>query len=202
MTTDHKFWKSRFAAEGLGIRTVGRHDRSVEQNKSDYAIAAECFKTYVKTDIVESDRKSALELGYGLGHYAKLCHSLGFVNYVGLDFAAPPGPPLGANYVYRQGDVGEHFDLGRTFDLVMAIDVLFHITDDLRFEVALENIRRHASGVIYVTGIPEDRRIAAHVVHRELDRFRSLGTLIGVSHWRDTSIMRFRVNSQKLLGES
>lgn len=193
MKKDHEFWQARFAAEGSGIRKVGRRDRSVAQNEHDYAIAAEDFKNYVKTDLAESDRKSVLELGYGLGHYAKLCHALGFVDYTGLDFAAPPGPPLGPRYVYRNGDVGEPFDLGRTFDLVMVIDVLFHVTDDLRFEVALENIRRHASGVIYVTGIPNDHRIAAHVVHRDLGRFRSLGRLIAVTPWRDTAIMRFQV---------
>lgn len=187
--SDQKYWLKRFAGN-VDIRTVGCRDRSAGQNEKDYATAADLFKRCVASDLPK--RSSILDLGYGLGHYAKLCHALGFTDYVGIDFAAPPGPPLGSSYVYRQGDVGQRFDLGRKFDLVIAIDVLFHITDDARFETALDNIRRHASGVMYVTGIPHDRRIAAHVVHRDVDRFQTLGELIAIEPWRDTSIMRFR----------
>lgn len=187
--SDQKFWQNRFAG-CVDIRTVGCRDQSAAQNEKEYAIAAELFKRCVEIDLPK--RSSVLDLGYGLGHYAKLCHALGFTDYVGIDFAAPQGPSLGPRYVYRQGDVGQRFDLGRKFDLVIAIDVLFHITDDRRFEKALDNIRRHASAVMYVTGIPHDRCIAAHVVHRDLDRFRGLGSLIEILPWRDTTIMRFR----------
>lgn len=188
--SDQNFWQKRFSG-GVDIRAVGRRNLSVSQNEKDYATAAEQFRRFVEADL-GGRRGSVLDLGYGLGHYAKICHELGFSDYTGVDFAAPHGPPLGPRYVYQQGDIGEVFDLRRTFDLVLAIDVLFHITDELRFDVALKNIRRHYSGVAYVTGIPYDRRIAAHVIHRSLDRFRCLGELIEVSPWRDTSIMRFR----------
>ena len=191
MTADRTFWRNRYAA-GVDIRTVGCRDLTVQQNESQYALAAEQFKTFVATDL-GNRRESVLDLGYGLGHYAKVCHELAFADYVGVDFVASAGPSLGSRYAYQQGDIGETLDLGRTFDLVIAIDVLFHVTDDQRFETALQNIHRHASDVIYVTGIPEDRRIAAHVIHRDLKRFCGLGELIGVSPWRDTSIMRFRI---------
>lgn len=187
--SDQKYWHKRFAGN-VDICTVGCRDRSAAQNEKEYKAAAELFKSCVASDLPK--RSSVLDLGYGLGHYAKLCHVLGFTDYVGIDFAAPPGPPLGPSYVYRQGDIGQRFDLGRKFDLVLAIDVLFHVTDSTRFETALDNIRRHASGVMYVTGIPKDRRIAAHVVHRDVDRFQRLGDLIAIAPWRDTSIMRFR----------
>lgn len=188
--SDQKFWQNRFS-RGADIRTVGRCDQSVDQNETDYATAADRFRRFVETDL-GNKRGSVLDLGYGFGHYAKLCHELGFQEYVGVDFAAPHGPPLGSRYIYQQGDIGTSFDLGRSFDLVIAIDVLFHITDDLRFETALDNIHRHASGVVYVTGIPENKRIAAHVIHRDIDRFHRLGSLIAISDWRDTSIMRFK----------
>lgn len=193
--SDQKFWQKRFSG-GVDIRTVGRCDQSVMQNEKDYATAAEHFKHLVATDLI-GRRGGVLDLGYGLGHYAKLCHEIGFSDYAGIDFVAPPGPPLGSGYSYRQGDIGQRFDLGRSFDLVLAIDVLFHITDEPRFEAALDNISRHCSGVAYVTGITHDRRIAPHVIHRSLDRFRRLGKLIEVSPWRDTAVMRFRACMDK-----
>ena len=50
--------------------------------------------------------------------------------------------------------------------------------------------------VAYVTGVREDKRIAAHVVHRDISRFRKLGRLIAVVPWRDTAIMRFKLQTK------
>lgn len=191
---DRKFWQHRFSGS-VDIRTVSRRDQSVAQNETDYAAAAEQFKRFVEADL-GTRRDAVLDLGYGLGHYAKICHELGFKDYVGIDFAAPHGPPLGPRYNYQQDDIGEPFDLGRTFDLVIALDVLFHVTDDTRFETALDNIQKHAASIAYVTGVPEDRRIAPHVIHRDISRFQKLGRLIAVVPWRDTSIMRFKLQTK------
>lgn len=189
---DKKFWTNRYG-KVRDIRVVGFLQKTATQNEREYAEAAKLFKNYVNADLPPAQRGSVLEIGYGLGHYARLCKELGFKSYTGIDFAAPPGPPLGRGYTYQKGDAGEPFDLRRKFDLVMAIDILFHITDEPRFEQALTNIKRHASRVIYVTGRTKPQRIAAHVLHRGGERFSRLGKLITVSPWRDTAISRYRV---------
>lgn len=189
---DAKFWTNRYS-KVKDIRVVGFLQKSAAQNEKEYAQAAGLFRSYVNADLPPAQRGSVLEIGYGLGHYTRLCKELGFKSYVGIDFAAPPGPDLGPTYTYQKGDAGKPFDLKRKFDLVMAIDVLFHITDEPRFEQALENLKKHAGRVIYVTGRIRDQRIAAHVLHRDEKRFAKLGQRISVSKWRDTAISRYRV---------
>lgn len=194
MTTnaDEKFWTNRYG-KVKDIRVVGFLQKTPAQNEKEYAEAAKLFRSYVNADLPPAQRGSVLEIGYGLGHYSRLCKELGFRSYTGIDFAAPPGPDLGPTYTYQKGDAGVPFDLKRKFDLVMAIDVLFHITDEARFEQALQNLKRHAAKVIYVTGRVKAQRIAAHVLHRDGKRFAKLGKLIAVSRWRDTAMSRYRV---------
>jgi hypothetical protein len=189
---DERFWKERHARL-KDIRAVGLATRSVADNERDYVRQRAELQRYLDADLPRMRRDSALELGYGQGHWSRFCKDAGFARYVGLDFAAPRGPDLGSNYAYQRADVGARFDLKRRFDLVLAIDVLFHVTDEARFEIALDNIRRHAGGIIYVTGRMRDEKLAAHVIHRSLDRFRSLGRLISIHPWRDTAIARFSV---------
>ena len=190
---DTAFWRNRYARVH-DIRAVGFLQKTPAQNEKEYVQAARLFKSYVNEDLKLVERGSALEFGYGLGHYTRHCHDLGFKSYHGLDFAAPAGPSLGPTFTYGKADVGAPLDLKKRFDLVMAIDVLFHITDEPRFEQALTNIKKHAARIIYVTGRTRAERIAAHVIHRDLARFKRLGTLLTISPWRDTALMRFRVD--------
>ena len=192
---DRRFWTDHLTRFN-DIRAVTFGSKSVSENEAMFRVAAEQFRSYVNEDLpTASDRGSVLEIGYGLGHFTRVQKELGFRECLGLDFAAPPGPPLGRGYSYRQQDVGSPFDLRCRYDLVTAIDVLFHITDDARFAVALDNIRRHAGRFVYVTGRMEDRRFphAPQVVCRSLDRFRSLGTLVRHAAWRNNSIACFKV---------
>lgn len=186
---EQAFWKRRFSTI-KGIRAVGRRDLSAENNRLQYAEAAALFRKMVANDLPVGQRRSALDLGYGMGHYAALCRSLGFKSYVGLDFAGRKPPELGKEFVFRHQDIGQSFDLGRKFSLVMAIDVIYHVLCDEEFDVAIENMRRHASGVIYVTGLFQDLTIA-HCRHREPGRFARLGRLVDIQPWRDNKIARF-----------
>lgn len=190
---DKNFWRDKYRTT-TGLRTVGFANKSEQENAREYALGATRFIEYLNSDLPRPQRRTAMELGYGRGFYTKLLKTSGFTRYIGLDIAAPHGPPLGPGFEYRMGDAGVPLDLKEQFDLVMAIDVLFHITDEPRFENALSNLQRHVrpGGVIYVTGRTTDQKLAAHVVHRDLTRFKRLGKLIAVSPWRDTAFLRFR----------
>lgn len=190
---DRGYWKDRYKTV-RDVRVVGHRSWSVADNERHYAALQKQFRVALDKDLPRVHRESVLELGYGLGHYARVCRDGGFRSYFGVDFAAPPGPDLApVRFEYRQQDVGVAFDLGRRFDLVTAIDVLYHVTDEARFEVALDNIVRHASRFVYVTGLFRDVRPAPHVVHRPLARFSKLGVVIEVKPWRDTMLARFKV---------
>lgn len=193
---DRRFWQDHLK-RFPDIRAVTFGSKTVAENEAIFRRAAAQFRSYVDEDLPSAgSRGSALEIGYGLGHFTRVKKDLGFRECTAVDFAAPPGPLLGPRYTYLRRDAGERWDLGRRFDLVTAIDVLFHITDDARFETALDNIRlhAHAGGVVYVTGRMEDRTFpdAPQVVCRSLERFRRLGTLIRLEPWRNNAIACFR----------
>lgn len=191
---DKAFWQEKYRTT-KGLQTVGFQNKSEAQNAQEYAIGAQRFIEYLDADVPKDRRGSALEIGYGRGFYTQLLAKQGVKDYVGFDIAAPSGPALGPGFSYRQADAGASFDLARKFDIAIAIDILFHITDESRFENALDNLRRHTKpgGVIYVTGRTKRENLAVHVIHRDLARYqKKLGTLIAVSPWRDTAFMRFR----------
>ena len=195
---DKAFWEEKYRTT-TGLQTVGFQNKSEAQNAAEYAIGAKRFVEYLDADVPKDRRHSALELGYGRGFYTQLLAKHGVKDYVGFDIATPSSaiPKLGAGFSFRQGDAGAPFNLKRTFDISMAIDILFHITDEARFNNALDNLRKHTNpgGVIYVTGRTKHENLAAHVIHRDLARYQArLGTLIAVSPWRDTAFMRFRAS--------
>lgn len=189
---EQRFWKRRFEKIG-GIRAVGRRDFSVATNRRQYAEAAEVFSDMVKKDLPMAQRREVLDLGSGLGHYAHLCKKLGFASYVGLDFASKAKPKLGLGYAFRHQDIGESFDLGRRFDLVLAIDVIYHLLTEEEFDTCLDNMRKHARRWIYVTGLFDGFHVA-HCWHRKLGRFESLGRFVDMRPWRDNKIVRFAVD--------
>ena len=201
MVRDANYWQKRYASI-KDLRVVGHAGKTTEANEREYASAGARFLELVAGDVapLPSGAASVLDIGYGLGHYARLCRLAGFHSYVGLDLAAPPGPSLGPDYTYRKADIGAPLELGRKFDLVLLIDVLFHVTDDARFAQTLSNVARHAAGMVYVTGLfRDDVKTAPHVVHRSLDRIRrALGDaeLVDMEPWRDTQIARLRLGAR------
>jgi 2-polyprenyl-3-methyl-5-hydroxy-6-metoxy-1,4-benzoquinol methylase len=191
---DREYWTRRHREGGKDVRVVGHSSWSPAENERWYARLATELRGLIVADCAAAERTSVLEIGYGLGHYARVCKELGFREYIGVDIATSAGPDLAPmRYDYQRRDVGARFALDRRFELVTAIDVLFHVTDEARFEIALSNIVRHAARHIYVTGLFHDAAPAAHVVHRRAERFAKLGELVDVRPWRDTFLARYRV---------
>jgi SAM-dependent methyltransferase len=98
-----------------------------------------------------AEQPSVLDIGVGAGHWVDFYRSaLGAGNVVGLEISAPAVEALRATYA-AAGDVtlleadvgGEQFRLDMSFDVINAVDVLFHIVDERRWRRALRNIADH-----------------------------------------------------------
>jgi hypothetical protein len=67
---------------------------------------------------------------------------------------------------------------GQRFDLVTAIDVLYHIVDELEFDRALDALveRMAPAGFLLLSDVFPDRpkRVASHVLRRPLARYEEL----------------------------
>ena len=188
------FWLHRYKTVH-GIRAVANRAFSVEQNERDYARCQEFMSRQLREDFGGKAPESLLDLGYGQGHYAQVASEIGVRRYVGLDFAAPRLAMPGDYHFLEQDVCEEGFNLGEKFDVVLLLDVAFHVIDDLAFERLLANVSRHAQGVVFVTGLFRDQRIAAHVLHRRLEHFQSLGIVTSIYPWRDILLARIKVKS-------
>jgi SAM-dependent methyltransferase len=192
---EKSFWTKHHSRYGTSILAVGRGNATPATNEAEYRKARELFVQLV-TDDFPGDRGdlSVLDCGFGHGHYAKACHELGFGRYVGLDFASKVHPKIGPSYVFENRDLGAPFDLKSKFDLVICIDVIFHLVDDAKFKVAIANIAKHAKNKIYITSLFRTVEIAPYVKHRPLAEYAGLRARHGtMMRWRDNNIVRFQV---------
>ncbi|GIW56942.1 MAG: hypothetical protein KatS3mg082_3346 [Nitrospiraceae bacterium] len=134
--------------------------------------------------------RTLLEAGVGTGAYARLWRELGVTEWVGVDISGTAVAtlrtrfPKGEFYVLdlaRPGPV-----LGsRTFDLVTAIDVLYHIVADEDFETALVWLARRVGprGHLVVSDVftdsPWGRRFP-HVKRRPMVAYQGILEPLGL----------------------
>jgi hypothetical protein len=125
--------------------------------------------------------RALLEAGVGIGAYAGLWRELGVEEWVGVNIS-----PRAVAYLRTRFPDGEFHvvDLarpegaleGRCCDLVAAIDVLYHIVDDVQFEAALawlaSRVGEHGYLVVsdVFTDSPWGRRFA-HVRRRPMEAY-------------------------------
>jgi len=124
---------------------------------------------------------SVLDVGSGAGHWIDFYRRVfGASRVVGLELSALAVEGLREKYADRpeveiaEGDVsGPDFSLGRTFGLVNAVGVMFHIVDDERWERAVSTLARHLEpgGLAVISG--QFGRTTRNVQFHRRDEFSS-----------------------------
>jgi hypothetical protein len=124
-----------------------------------------------------------LEGGVGIGAYAPLWRELGVSRWIGLDISATAVEQMARKYPageFRTADLCNREELdvvlgSSRFDLVTAIDILYHIVDDGNFCEALDNLASRVSldGLFLLSDIfsRQDCTPAKHVKRRSLDSY-------------------------------
>ena len=188
------YWNLRHAIYP-DIRAVGHCGRSSRHNEEVYAEASLQLEGMIRADAPES----VLDVGYGHGHHSKTCKRAGVPLYLGIDSASGKRLRMGKGYQFRAVDAAVPFDLKRQFDVVMLIDMAYHVVSDERFACLIANVKKHARKAVYVTGLFEDLPGGSeksrhwYCRHRHLKAFDSLGTPGPLIPWRDNFIVRFEV---------
>lgn len=143
-----EYWQNRltsnYSLEGTGFQTLGQ-----EYNKWMYRIRKVIVKRVVKRSISEFNGKDVFDIGSGTGFYIDIWIELGAARVRGSDITDVAVLRLRENYPSNEFfklDIGQ--DVlpdqlsARRFDIISAFDVLFHITDDVRYRNAILNINR------------------------------------------------------------
>jgi SAM-dependent methyltransferase len=88
-----------------------------------------------------------LDVGPGVGYWVAYWHRLGAASVAGFDLTAASVEHLRKQFPedrFEQGDVSAQVPPGGPYDLISAIDILLHITDNDHYAQALTNLRQAA----------------------------------------------------------
>ena len=135
------YWNARHRAFRDDLRGVGAIGIPSEGNKLDYDLKVTRVHDGVRS-VAQQGAKSALEAGCGTGMFTEVLVQEGF-DVTAIDFSstaideARTRVPSVAEF--KVADLTSTLDLG-VFDLVLCVDVLFHVVDDHAWSRALENL--------------------------------------------------------------
>jgi len=147
-------WTSRYER----VLVEGDLDDASTIKHASSALRARYHYNAVENAILEQaldagfpERPATLDIGAGAGHWIDFYRRvLGAGRVVGVEISASAAAALAAGYADDPdvsivgGDVAdEDFDLGERFDVVNAVDVLFHVVDDGSWSRAVRNLAAH-----------------------------------------------------------
>lgn len=140
------YWEQRLSKE-VDITTVGHQGLGYAYNKWLYRARHRAMDRALRTLKIDVLGKSVLELGVGSGAWIPFWQARDPARIVGVDITLASVDALAKQYPhlnFLQGDICSSLLLvpGGGFDLVTAMDVLFHITDDNGFSNAILNVAR------------------------------------------------------------
>lgn len=140
------FWERRLESDwtesGVGYKALGR-----AFNIWIYRVRAEAFRREVATLGLDLPRARVLDVGSGTGFYVHQWRALGAESITGSDLTQAAVDRLRRRFpgdTFLRLDIADPGDVldDDSFDVVSAMDMLFHITDDTRYRAALHHIGR------------------------------------------------------------
>lgn len=142
--TKRAYWNDRlhdnWGPHGVGTLVYGRY-----YNAWLYKVRKNVFRRVVSRLDIDLSKSSVLDVGCGTGFYINQWRKLGAGKLTGVDISDVSIRRLSGEFpevnLYRL-DISEDIRplTQRTFDIVSAFDVLFHIVNDDRYREALRNI--------------------------------------------------------------
>lgn len=147
------FW-NELLSNSFDLRGVGHYRMSNEENLKMYEekkkiLAGEMQKAGVNI----TPDTSMVEIGIGVGYWTDYFNSLGVKEYLGNDIAEVSVTNLQKKYPqykFLQGDISEVKLPENSFDTGVMIDVTQHITDDDRFNKAMDNLWKSLKSGAYL----------------------------------------------------
>lgn len=137
------FW-NELLTNSFDLKGVGHYRLSNEENLKMYETKKKILDDQMsKTGIKITPDTNIVEIGIGVGYWTDHFSSLGAKQYTGNDIAEISVSNLKQKYPeysFIHGDISEVMLPQNKFDLGVMIDVTQHITDDERFDKAMDNL--------------------------------------------------------------
>ena len=172
------FWQAVLSAHP-DLRGTGEPGLSLAYNRAMYAIRERVLTRELAREGVDLTGARVLDGGSGVGFYVDYYLRHG-ADVTGVELTDAGTRLLRERFPAArilQGDLAE-LDAGGGYAVVNVWDVLYHITDDARWEAALRRLARAVApgGLLLVSDVlaPWRGRLAAHNVMRELPRYAAV----------------------------
>jgi 2-polyprenyl-3-methyl-5-hydroxy-6-metoxy-1,4-benzoquinol methylase len=172
-----EFWQQRLS-EQFDLRGTGETSMSSAYNDACYALRRDVLADALREARVDVSGRTVLDVGCGTGFWTEFYTRRG-ARYTGVDIAEVSITRLRERHpaaTFLHADVSEA-DLPGAFHVVNVFDVLYHITDDARFDAALGRLARavEPGGVLLLTDLFSDAPgLAEHNRMRSLGRYRAV----------------------------
>jgi SAM-dependent methyltransferase len=178
-----EFWEQRLSQQ-FDVRGTGETALSLAYNLACYTLRREVLDRALADQRFDPRGRRVLDVGCGTGFFTSYYVGRG-AQVTGIDIAPTSIATLSGRFPQARfvlADVGEQPVEGR-FDLVNAFDVLYHITDDTRWERAVRHLAAavEPGGLLLLTDAFSDAPgLAEHNRMRPLARYRDLLTASGL----------------------
>ncbi|MEA3352024.1 MAG: methyltransferase domain-containing protein [Chloroflexota bacterium] len=175
------YWNSRITG-AIDLAEVGQNSLGA-YNKIAYRFRLKAIKDALSYISLDFPNIRLFEAGFGTGFYLSLWDSMEVDNVIGVDISFNAVSLI--SKVFPQYYIFQH-DIAKTLptdfkkvDLALAIDVLYHIIDDTKWEKSIENLAklvRPGGFLIFTDKFPSDGvyQKEAHVRRRSLELYRNI----------------------------
>jgi SAM-dependent methyltransferase len=171
------FWEQRLS-EQFDLRGTGEPGLSLAYNRACYTLRRRVLDRALAEAGFDPRGKTVLDVGCGTGFFTAYYLGRG-ARVTGLDIAPTSIERLRERHPearFQLADVSEAAP-SESFDLVNAFDVLYHVTDEARWQRAVENLAQAVApqGLLLLTDTFATRTgLADHNVMRPLARYREI----------------------------
>ncbi len=163
-------WEQRHAELGAW-RSGGDRGLSTEENYEFYVVRLGKLLELIRSDVTRGRGLRILDAGCGRGFFTDGMRRCGH-RAVGIDASptaiAAATAEFGPHFVTTQLHA---YRPSALFDVIVSIDVLFHVLDDAVWAASLDAFARYAAveSTLVITDVFPDQRYAprAHIVHRD-----------------------------------
>lgn len=172
-----EFWDRRLS-EQFDLRGTGETALPLAYNEACYALRRGVLDRALAAAGMDPRGRRVLDVGCGTGYFTAYYLDRG-ATLTGLDIAPTSVERLARRHpeaTFQLADVSEA-PLEGPFDIINAFDVLYHITDDARWERAVRNLARAVApgGLLLLTDTFADLAgLEDHNRARSLTRYRAL----------------------------
>ena len=175
-----EYWEKRLN-EQFNLIGVGHRDFNENYNRYLYKLKKDVLNIAIERYQI-SINNNVLDIGSGTGFFIDFYSNFGQKSITGIDITRQSVKNLEEkypNYVFECHDIGlDNITLSDKYNIINVFDVLYHITDPKKFEIAIDNIGKlsQKGAYIFITDIfgKDDITPADHVYFRRLNIYEEL----------------------------